>query len=145
MRKLLGGLGLCLALSVGQQASAQDPFGGPNFQPAPVPTGPAFSEFPAGQSEPETPIIQTAPMARTDRPYQGPALKSRTQNAHVRSHKTQAQEYIYKRAVFEAQQRTARMEYRKWRGESLLRPNTPEHSWWYDYQYSVPVWLSSHH
>ncbi len=144
MRKLLGGLGLCLALGAVPQTSAQDPFGVPNYPSVPAQTGPTFTEFPAQQTEPETPIIQTIPMAQAKTKYNEAPLKSRPQNAYVRSTKTPAQEFIYKRAVFEAQQRTFRMEQRKWRGESLLRPdNREDNSWWYDY--SVPVWLSSHH
>lgn len=145
MRKLLGGLGLCLALGSVPQVSAQDPFDVPDYDPVPVQSGPAFSEFPAQETAPETPIIQPTPIAQAKkRPYNEAPLKSRPQNAYVRSNKTPAQEFIYKRALFEAQQRTARIEQRKWRGESLLRPdNREDHSWWYEY--TVPVWLSSHH
>jgi hypothetical protein len=36
------------------------------------------------------------------------------------------------------------MEHRKWRGESLLRPDNRENqAYWYDY--TVPVWLASRH
>jgi hypothetical protein len=144
MRKLLGGLALGLVVGSMQHALAQDPFGFPNEEPAPVQTGPSFSEFPAPQTEPEpeAPIIQTAPMAKAERPYNEAPLKSRTQNAYVRAHRTPAQEYIHKRAQHEAQQRTLRMEQRKWRGESLLRPdNEVDHSWWYAYE--MPVWLAT--
>lgn len=148
MRKLLGGLGLCLALVGVQYASAQDPFEMPD-NAVPVRTGPAFTEFPDFPQEPtpaETPIIQSVPMAQAKRAYNETPLKSRPQNAHVRTTRTPAQEQIYKRAVFEAQQRTARMESRKWRGESLLRPdNRMDHSWWNEYEYVVPVWVSSRH
>ena len=138
MKKLLGGLGLCLALGSMQHALGQDPFGPPPADLVPVQTGPSFSEFPtvpAEPKEPERPIIQSVPMAQAERPYNEAPLKNRTQNAHVRSARTPAQEYIYKRAQFEAQQRTARMELRKWQGESLLRPdNRVDHSWWYEYE-----------
>lgn len=143
MKKLLGGLGLCLALGSVQPLSAQDPFGVPDY--VPIQTGPAFSEFPAAETEPETPIIQNTPIAQAKKkPYNEGSNKSRAQNAYVRSTKTPAQEFIYKRAVFEARQRTARMEYRKWRGESLLRPsNREDRSGWHEY--TVPLWHSSHY
>jgi hypothetical protein len=137
MRKLLGGLGLALALGAAQQAPAQDPFD----DAVPIRTGPAFSEVPEDPKQWEAPIIQSA---QANRPYNETPLKSRAQNAYVRANRTPAQEHIHKRAVFEAKQRTARMEHRKWRGESLLRPdNRIEHSWWNEYTF--PVWVSSPH
>lgn len=143
MSKLLGGLGLCFALSAVPSAFAQDPFTVPNYEPAPMDAGPVLTEFPAPVAELEKPIIQATPADKAEPQFNDAPLKSRTQNAHVRSARTPAQEYIYKRATFEAQQRTLRMEQRKWRGESLLRPdNHTDHSWWYEY--SVPVWMSSY-
>ncbi|MCA9072563.1 MAG: hypothetical protein KDA84_26750, partial [Planctomycetaceae bacterium] len=61
-------------------------------------------------------------------------------NAHVRQPRTASQESIYQRAVYRAKQRTTRIEQRKWRGESGLRPtgNRNEVPWYYYTQ--LPPW-----
>ena len=60
----------------------------------------------------------------------------------MRTARTPAQNYIHERAVFEAQQRTRRIQWRKWHGKSALRPdNRRDHSWWYEH--TVPVWFST--
>lgn len=114
MGKWISGLGLGLVMGVVQPALAQDPFTMPSYEP---------------------PIIhQPISIAQNDK-----ARKSRAQNAHVRANRTPAQDFIYKRAVFQAQQRTRRIEERKWKGTSLLRPSNPPEVTWYE-GYSIPVW-----
>ena len=130
MGKLTGGLGLCLVLGTLNPGFAQDPFDASNFN-APALILPAQSE----------PIIQNMPKERgfpgaTNRPY---TSASRQKNTHVRATRTPAQEAIYQRALYRAAQRTKRMEERKWRNVSLLRPdNRVEH--FSGYVHTLPVW-----
>ncbi len=140
MSKLLGSLGLCLMLGSVQQLAAQDPFMIPRYEPeGGEETASFFQGAPAGQTEPTGPIIQTLPATKAKPMYNHAPLNSRTQNAQVRKVRTPAQNYIYQRAVFQAKQRNRRIELRKWRGESLLRPsNRPDHSWFLGHH--VPVY-----
>lgn len=129
MGKLIGGLGLCLVLGALNPAFSQDPFDPSNFD-APALILPAQSE----------PIIQNMPTERgsgvTNRPY---TRSSRQKNTHVRATRTPAQEAIYQRALYRAAQRTKRMEERKLRNISLLRPdNHTEH--FSGYVHTLPVW-----
>ena len=125
MGKLLTGLGLCFVLGSLQPALAQDPFSVQTYE----------------RSSDSQPIISTLPLAQRDRPYNQRPLTSRPKNAQVRSNQTPAQQYIHKKAVFEAQQRTLRMEQRKWRGESLLRPSNPTDRF---IDYELPVWYTAY-
>jgi hypothetical protein len=144
MGKLLGGLGLCLVLGTAQQALAQDPFTTPSYEPAGKgETASFFQVQPPKQTEPEGPIIHTIPTTRPKPVYNQEPLKSRTQNAYLRTIRTPAQEYIHHRAVFQAQQRNHRMEQRKWQGVSLLRPDNRRDDSWY-YGYHVPVMFPSY-
>ncbi len=136
MRKWIETLGLGLVISAGGQAAAQNRF--PAYEP-PEPS-PDTVILQAPQSQTEPPIIQ-AQAPKTSR-IPGTSLKSRSQNAHMRTTRTPAQKYIHQRAVFEARQRIRRIEVRKWQGKSLLRPdNRTDHSWWYEQ--TVPVWFST--
>jgi hypothetical protein len=141
MGKLMSGLGLCLVLGAVLPALAQDPFTIQSYEPSEGDAS-SFLEVPPAQSEPEAPIIQPIPIAKAETVYKPGPLKSRARNAQVRSVRTPAQEYIYQRAVYRAQQRTNRIELRKWRGESLLRPSHHSDHFW-SHEYGVPGWYSS--
>jgi hypothetical protein len=138
MGKLLAGVGFGLVLSSVQPALAQDPFAVQSYERS---TG--SSKFLEVPSDPPEPIIQSIPLAQRERMYNEKPLTSRPKNAHVRTVRTPAQEFIHQRAVFHAQQRTQRMEQRKWRGESLLRPSNPSDAPWI-VNYELPLWYSAH-
>jgi len=139
MGKLMGGLGLCVALCAANPASAQDPFSNQNYEPSANDAETPFLQAP--QTGEDTPIIQTIPQEKkaSSRKATPRPAKRRPPKSRVRSKRTPAEEYIYQRAVYRAQQRTKRIEERKRRNESLLRPsNPPDYRGWYDY--TVPVW-----
>lgn len=154
MNKLMGGLALGLALCVAENAFAQDdPFAVPSPESIAEESRSLYLEVPPAQpDEPQSqPIIQALPVEQVERveeptprvsqrPLTSGTLTSRPQNAHVRQTRTAAQEYIYQRAVYRAKQRTDRIEQRKWRGESVLRPaGTPADLSWYNQTY-LPAW-----
>ena len=130
MGKLLRGFGMGLVLGSASLDWGQDPFAIQSYERTQGQSGTQFLE----SSSQSGPII-----AQRERPYSAKPAKIRAQNAHVRAKRTAAQEYIYKREVFYAQERTRRIEERKRRGESLLRPSTPEDQYWFE-AYAYPVW-----
>lgn len=158
MNKLIGGLALSLAMCVVDSTFAQeDPFATPSFQPTPEESRSIYLEVPQAQpleSQPQ-PIIESLPAETQEsvttenaepsvprmsqRPVISGSLTSRPKNAHVRQTRTAAQEYIYRRAVYHAKQRTDRIEQRKWRGESALRPSNPSMPPYYN-ETSLPTW-----
>jgi hypothetical protein len=142
MVKLLGGLGLCVAMTAAMPGMAQDPFTPQIQESSRAEAAALFVQAPRGQSEPDGPIIQTMPTGKSKPIYDLGPRTSRAENAHVRTTRTPSEEAVYQRAVYLARQRTLRIEQRKWLGESLLRPDTPpKHN---DIlTYSVPVWYWS--
>lgn len=132
MGKLISGLGLCLVFCSPGVGFGQDPFFVSDDE-APVLIRPSRT----AQREP---IIQNMPKERTstgtNRPYTGGSKKK---NTHVRASRTPAEEYIYQRALYRAEQRNKRIEERKWRNASLLRPdNRPEP--FTGYMHILPTW-----
>lgn len=151
MNKLIGGLALGLAMCMLESAQAQDdPFSIPAFEPTAEESRSLYLEVPPAQpQEPEPqPIIESLPVKKvqktipriSQRPAISGSLTSRPQNAHVRTTRTPAQEYIYQRAIFRAKQRTNRIEQRKWRGVSILRPSPSQtDAIWYN-ETRLPTW-----
>ncbi len=66
----------------------------------------------SGVATAQSPILPPAPPATTDVPRQ-----------YVRRPVTDAEQLIFERAVVRAREREARMEVRRWTGQSMQRPN----------------------